>query len=453
MTAMIRAHGVTVDQLADSGIGWKFTDYPQGHHSLAALLMDAVAPVPGTPGQELVLYVHTQAWLLILAGLLVAAGLCTVGWLRTRPMVALPAVTLAVVALVAGPGAHAFVAGFVNFVAAAALAAATVFVARDLGRGLTPLPLLALMSLLVAVAHDWVLLLACALPAAMIGAPQLRHELRHATRRRQATLIAIVVAGVAGALHVVVILHTLSPGATLETPGGFPAIAVGPLVAALLLAIAAALALRGRGARLAVVPFAGLAAAGALGGYQLMSDGTVSYYFWKLFLGAALVAAAVLAAAGSGLVVRLPRPARATGAVVAVIASLAATQALGFAGSGRGAFVVDEGRVADASHILAAAERAAQDPGTDWSLLLDPTATTVDPASAQQWLLALTGRWTVAANEAADTLVNAGSADRSALVRARLVADPAARFLVSPAELAPLRAALGAQFADRVLSW
>ena len=153
---------------------WKFADYPQGHHALVATLMDAVAPAPGTPSQEIVLYVHAQALALILAVTILAAAVCTVGWLRSRPMVALPAVALAVVPLVAGPGG----------VALRRRASSTSsppwrswpcvpLVARELGHGLTPLPLAALTGLLVAVAHDWVLLLAIGLPAALVAVPQL----------------------------------------------------------------------------------------------------------------------------------------------------------------------------------------------------------------------------------------------------------------------------------------
>ncbi len=451
MTAMIRAHHVTTDRLAASGGDWKFADYPQGHHSFSALIMDAVAPVPGSPGQEVLLYVQAQALVLVLSGVLLAAAMVTVGWLRHRPLIALPAVAGAVAALVAGPGGHAFVAGFVNFVPSVALATAVVFVARELGRGLTPLPLLATCALLVAVAHDWVLLLAVALPAAALAVPQLVREWPRATTGRRVTALLIAAGGALGALHVAAVLRTVSAGATLVTPGGFPATDAGALVATCLFAVGAALALGGRGARLAVVPAAGLAAAAALGGYQVLSTGSVSYYFWKLLLGVSLASCAVLAVALAGFVVRLRRPRPAVGMAVAAAVTLAATQAYGVVGT-HALFGVPTAEVADASDLLAAADVARTEPAVHWTVLLDPGTTTVNPANAQQWLLALTGSWTTSANEAAVDLVTI--TDRTALVRERLTSDPAARVLVAPSELGAMRAALGdAALADRVTGW
>lgn len=451
MTAMIRAHRVTTDRLVASGGDWKFADYPQGHHSFSALIMDAVAPVPGSPAQELVLYVQAQALVLVLSGVLLAAAMLTVGWLRHRALIALPAVAGAVAALVAGPGGHAFVAGFVNFVPSVALATAVVFVARELGRGLTPLPLLATCALLVAVAHDWLLLLVVALPAAALGVPQLLREWPRATTGRRVIAVAIAVGGALGALHVAAVLRAVSASSTLVTPGGFPAIDAGALIATCLLAIGATLALGGRGARLAVVPVTGLAAAAVLGGYQVVSAGDVSYYFWKLLLGVSLAACALLAVALARLATRLPRPRPVVGTVVAAAVTLAATQAYGIAGT-HALFEVPTAETRDASNLLAAAEVARTDPAAHWTVLLDPGATTVNPANAQQWLLALTGSWTVRANDAAADLI--AITDRAALVRARLESDPAARVLVDPGELEAIRTAVGdPTLADRVATW
>lgn len=451
MTAMIRAHHVTVDRLAGSGGDWKFADYPQGHHSFSALIMDAVAPVPGSPAQEVLLYVQAQALVLVLSGLLLAAAMLTVGRLRHRPLVALPAVAGAVAALVGGPGGHAFVAGFVNFVPSVALAVVVVFVARELGRGLTPLPLLATCALLVAVAHDWLLLLAVALPAAALALPQLSREWPRATTGRRVAAVLIAVAGAMGAFHVVAVLHTVSAGTTLVTPGGFPATDPGPLVATCLFAVGAALALGGRGTRLAVVPAVALTAAAALGGYQVLSAGAVSYYFWKLLLGVSLASLAVLAVALAWSATRLPRHRPVVGVAVAAVVTLAATQAYGIVGT-HALFGVPTTEVADASHLLAAADVAKAEPDAHWTVLLDPASTVINPANAQQWLLALTGSWTRETNDAAVDLV--AISDRTALVRARLASDPAARILVDPDELGAMRAALAdPALAERVTTW
>lgn len=299
MVQMLLRHGLTIDLLGPGPRGetWQYADYPQGYHAVVATLVEA-AGKPADPGAAALSYLHASAWVVALLGGLLAAAVCSVPALRRRPALALPAAALLVAAFVTGPGATAFTGGFPNFVFAAALTACIPLLVAATPRVPMPLHVAAIGALLVAVANSWILLLAVAVPAAVVLAFPLTKARWRGTRRRWVATSAVLLFVALGSLVPLRTLSSLSAGAVLVTPGGIGAVEPGFILAVALGAVVACLlgpSARPRGrAWHAVTPMAGLVAVGALGAWQLSSAGALSYYFYKLLVGVELVSLAVL---------------------------------------------------------------------------------------------------------------------------------------------------------------
>lgn len=462
MVLMLRRHGAVVAALggAPGGEHWKFAEYPQGYHAVVATTVELLqGPAVGTVGEELLAYAHVQGLVVVGLAVLLASAVCALPVLRRRPARALVLSAFVVAAFVAGPGAVAVRDGFANFAVACALAACAVLLASAMPRPWMPLHLAALCGLLVGVAQTWVLLLCVAVPAAALAFLPLRRTLRRPDVRTVALVALVVLVGVVGLVQTARTLATLDPGAVLVIPGAITTAEPGILVAVVLGALAAALWPRGprpdRAAWSAVVPAVGAAAVAALMLVQLRGDGVLSYYFWKLFTGVALVCTAVVAA-------RLaewptgPRPTTVTARLrlgVAVAAcAVAVTQVFGFTGLGRHVLPVSQAQAPAADALVHAAGTAALLPGRHVSYLADDG---VHPINAQQWLLALTGRWTVEANDAAGALVGADGTPLAVPDAAELLLRlPGAVVVVDPATAPGLQsvpALVGA--ADRVATW
>lgn len=467
MVQMLLRNGVTVDRLAaPAGTVWQFSDYPQGYHAVVATLLQAGGTrATDHPAAVLLAYVHAEAWMLVLLGGLLAAAVCSLPSLRRRPMLALPAATLLVAGFVTGPGGSAFVGGFPNFVYAAALAACIPLLVAGMPRVAMPLQVAALGGLVVGVANAWILLLAVALPAAAVLAlPATRVRWRGSRRRWTATgLVLVVVAlGTLGPLHVI---SGLSAGSVLTIRGGIDAPEPGFIVAVALGAVALCLwtSASGRGRGLAwhgVTPVVGLLAALAVGAWQLHSAGALSYYFYKLLLGVGLVSLAVIAVGLSGLTVRgltVPAgggPERSTRRFVlqglaGVVAAVAAAQLTGLTIDGHRQFAAPTQAPEPMGAILTAAAHPLE--SSQPTVLLPVTA--ASRLNAQQWYLAVTGRWTKQANETASRVLLTPGAD-GAVVGALLDEAPDAVVLVDPAQLSAAQQAAGTTArGQRIVGW
>ncbi len=467
MVAMIRRHGLTIDRLADPGLEhWKFVDYPQGFHAVTATFMEVLGgPVPGTPADEVLLYVRGATGVLVLACVVATAAVAALPWARHHATLGVAAVAAIVATVTVVPGGESFVHGFPNFVFAAVLAACVPLLAVTMPRVAMPLHLAALASLLVAVAQGWILLLVVAGPAAAVIL--FRRGAWRGPLRSWWWVAAIAVAALGGLGWVLRTILALDASEVLVIEGGI--VTHSPrLMALVVLLTPALLIVAGRWVRplgwLAAGPVIGALAAGALGIYQRTAAGGLSYYFWKLLLGLLIIDLIVLAAAAVVALgrVRVPGGRRRTWHVaavsVALVGAAAALTSTGFLPPGERSFAVTDAPPAALSDILAAAEATgphdvadvAPEPRT---LLLAPDAG-IHPLNAQQWFLALTGRWTVEANSRGHDLLPppADLAELTRRAQQALEVSVDTRVIAPPALADELRARLG-ELADRVVTW
>lgn len=461
MVLMLRRHGSTIGAVgaAPAGEHWKFADYPQGYHAVVATAIElADGSRVGSAADEVLAYAHVQGLVLVALAVILAAAVCTLPTVRRSPSRALLLSAFVVGAFVVGPGGTAVREGFVNFTVAGVLTVGAVALASSMparhGRR-SVLPLVALAGLVVGVAQAWALLLVVALPAAVLVVAPLG-RLRWPDRR---TLVALTPAAAllaAGLLQTYRTLSRLEPGQVLAIPGGITTASPGLLGAVVLTAVALALWPRGAQQRrtrwLVIVPLAGGLALAGVAVIELLGGGGLSYYFWKLLTGVALVCTGVIAVA----VARWPaeprpttRPARLRLGASVALAAVASTQLFGFTGFGRSILAAPTVQTAEADELLGAATVLADRPGT--FLAIDG----INPINAQQWVLALAGRWTTEANDAATDLVGPDGQPRPALdSAARALSSPGAVVVATPQEAAALRRnpAL-AGLAERIVTW
>ncbi len=466
IATMLRQGGGTIDTLGapPDGGTWMYVEYPSGLHALVATLTELWTPSSMGTVADLPWLTRSVALVVVAGTLLVSSALCSAAPLRARPWLAPALVAATTGALVLGPGATLPASGFANFWLAVVLVASATMLSLDDPQRHAHRTTWTLAALVVAAAHAWMML------AVLLALPVLLAWWARA--RRPGGLLptaAAVTAAALGAAHAVVpVLGALGVTSTLTTGGGIETPDPGVLAAVLLAAVAAALlALGRRSGRDAVqqaVPLSvlmpGLLAVGALVLLQLMTTGQVTYYAWKLALGAALVA---LPIGGTALVLALPSPpVRPTATTLAASATLtlALTQAFGLAVPGlgahglaatapglraRGALLAHTDTLRSiADDILCGA--TAQVPDGALPVLLPAPGSKAHILNLQQWQLGLRGSWTVQAN-AASTLVAAAVAGQAAgsegQVRAALAADDRVMLVVPTSRFAAVRTAAG----------
>lgn len=494
MVHMIRLLGRTYDGSAPppGAESLKFADYPQGMHAFVATLVELmVGEGPGTTGAEIVAFDQALGIVAVVAVVLSAAAVCSVPRLRRRPGIALVATTVVVTVVALGPGAVLVAGGFFNFSLAVALCSAAVAIATTMPRVVMPLHLGALLSTLVGVTYGWVVLLALALPAALVVLVPLRRSRLRASRLQWAVAVVLAVVALCAAARAASVLSTLDASDVLVIDGGIPPVSLSLVTVATVLAVAGCLlwAWRpGRGrwwarreAWLALVPVSGAAVAIALAVLQLSTADHLSYYFWKFAYGQLLVSVTVAAMAFAHVVASVYSvPAAAASArggsrrrrtVLAVVLAGAVTQSFGL--TPVGTTLGGQVDVASGIQVRADLERRAADdePALDalvaaaeWSrarerrqiAVLPLGSARVHPLSAAQWSFALTGRWTVEANAAATPLMGLDGtpAATAAVISAVLAADPTTEIVTDPGTLAGyLESQPGGDFASRIRTW
>lgn len=490
MVWMIREHGAVlgvIDTVAPAGGTWSYVGYPQSFHALAAGLLELRAPEIGLPSAEIMLYTQVVALVVVACAVLVAAAVCAVPSLRRRPGVALLATTVLVGALLLGPGGQIVSGGFPPyFVAVAALMAAPALV-RTWPRVPSPMPLLALGGLVLAVAHSWALLLVVLAPIALGIAFPLHPARWRAGRWRWAAAIAVVVATGLGTAQAAAMLLRGGEGIgdIVMLNGGIAAPDLGLVVLAPLLAVSASAWAWGRRRRagtavvrregertLAVAggPIVGMVVAALIGGRLLLEVGELRYYFWKFAIGLVAVSIAVAVVALVSAPARLPGPVqrRRSMTVALTAGALALTQLWGAAlppvgvlgplVTAPGVRVVRDQALRSTmtwpgyASALAAADARKGEEGRV-VLLAYPRAIYGDPVQLGQWYNALTGAWTDETNELLKEWFTLDDTDEAA-VRATvdlLREDPAAVVLVAGGQADTIRRGVGEELAARVL--
>lgn len=462
MVAMIRRFGATADALPAPAFGgrWQFDSYPQGFHAVVAALVELRSgPVPGDVAAELLAYSQAGALVVIVATAVVVAGLCAVPALRRRPAVAVPVAAFVMAVFYVGPASTSLQGGIGNFTVACTLVIAVALVALAAPRPLDPGSVVAAGGAIVGVMFSWVLLLAMALPAALIMVLPLRRW------RASSALIAGVVTVAVGCClwRVLVVLGRVRADSPLTiTSGAVSPVDVGLFLVGTLGTIAACATVtrRRRGLALTVVPVAGLLVSAALVAMQFASAGRVSYYGYKFMLGVEIVTLVLLLVP----IVYSLKPAATTvrAGAASVVLAIAVSQVFGFtvtSWESRGLVATAPGAVAHAAQVRALdappaaadiAERVArlQRSGAVPSnaFYVDTRASrSVDPILMCQWYFALTSTWTAEANDVV-SLINGDDyrRDPTTAVRTILAARPDAVVLV------PREALVGMPFDARI---
>lgn len=444
MVNMIRRFGATVDALpAPAGGGrWQFESYPQGFHAVVASLMELQhGPTPGALHAELLAYSQAVALVVALTTVVLVAGLCALPPLRKRPAMAAPMAAFVMAVFYFGPGATAIQGGIGNFTLACALSVAAALVAVAAARALDPWTVAALGGAVVGVAFSWVLLLALAVPAALVVLLPLRR--RWLTSRAAAIVTAI--AGLAVVLclvRVLVVLGRVQAADPLTiTSGGVPPVDLGLFLAGTLGTLAACWMVRQRSGAaglplprsvelrvigLSAVPISGLAVTAALIAAQVQANGRVSYYGYKFMLGVELVTLVLVLVPIAYALARVPtrRPALLTSLRVgaaSLVLSVGLTQVFGFTvlgwgtrglvagASGSGAYAAQMRALVVTPAIADIGGRVEELQATGTvpvpAFYVDARSDrALDPILMTQWYLALSTSWTVESNDVASRI-------------------------------------------------
>lgn len=494
MVHMIRQLGRTYDGATPppGAESLKFTDYPQGMHAFVATLVELMAgEVPGSTGSEIVVFDRALGIVMVVAVVLSAAAVCSLPRLRRSPSVALVTTAVVVTVLALGPGAALVSAGFFNFYLALALCTAAVVVATTMPRIVMPLHLGALLATLVGVTYGWAVLLALALPAALVVLVPLRRSRLRASRQQWVVSAVMVAVALAAAGRAATVLSTLDATDVLVIDGGISPVSLSFVTVATVLAVVGCLLwtwLPGsarwwarREGWLVSVPLSGAAVAVAVALLQLSAADHLSYYFWKFAYGLLLVSVMVASVAFAHVVASTyqvrtdgsgaPAASRRRRTVLGVVLAGAVTQSFGLTpvGTTLGGEIdtapgiqvradLERSAAGDqpALEALVAAAESSQSREGRQIALLPLVAERVHPMSAAQWSLALTGRWTVEANAAVSPLGSLDGTHRSttAVISAVLAADPTTEIVTDPGTLAGyLESQPPGDFASRIRTW
>jgi hypothetical protein len=480
MVSMLRTYGVTVDALTvppPSGGQWQFATYPEGFHALVATVEELmVGPARLDVGTELLLYGRGMAVVVLLAVLVMVAGICALPAARRRPAVALPAAVLLAAAIMLGPGSNAVNGGFANFLLACALTVVVVLVVLPMPRMFAPVPLAAGAGALVGVAAGWVLLLAVAVPAALALLVPMRRARWRSDRFRVIACVTIIVIMLECVARTAAVLLRVTAVDPLLIVGGIVAPNLGLVTATTISALGACLWAGRRGARpvaMALAPVVGGAVAVALAVAQLQASGTVTYYGYKFMTGLLIATLGIALAAALHALPHPPlngRLARVRSGVGGIALAAAATQVFGFTWVlptlpfedpiGAPGVLNQRGQqsMLDYPPQMTELARAAADvqaaAGNRLVFYLDaPADGGIDPLLATQWYFALTDTWTVEGNTLATRYrLGDGSPDDVAFTaRNLLLARPDALVAAPPVTAAQVRFLLEPDLANRVL--
>lgn len=425
MYNMIRTHGSVLAVLpaAPDGGPWSAATYPQGFHSLMALLAEVVAgSKAGDVGQELVLFTRLVGVVSILGTLIVVAALTSLPVLRHNFFVSLPLVTIVATAWIIGPGAIPVFGAFPNFGLGVALCVACVAVVQ-LRRVVPPATGTAVLILaLIGVAHGWILLLVLCLPSVLVYA---WHLLQHRTQLIKPVIsfqVFLALLGVTALLAAIWQLRTMSAGEVLTTNGGIDRADSGVAILCIIMNAFVALAFYSRrkvgsaearhgtltSLHVLATPLFAAVLLIVLAVFQLVQSGVITYYFHKSFLAVEILAiiCTVIGAAELWSPWLVAQSRRKTFMAASLLTALGATQFFGFPftslneqglkPTAHGSIAAHHqsallaGEIPPMVHKMLGAARIQQ----DRTYIHVGFNNYFDPMLFSQWSLSLQGRWT-----------------------------------------------------------
>jgi hypothetical protein len=494
--SMMLRQGAMLDSLSrpPDGSSWSLQYYPQGFHALAATFAQLSDPGVTRGPEALVVYAHSVGLLVVTGTAVVVAALCTLPGLRSRPLVAAPAVVAVCALFVWGPGHGSLVDGFANFWLAGLAGACALVLAVDVRR--TPvLRWLAVASALVVVANAWAPLLVVCGPASLaVLTTGGRRSLPSDARGRVLGAVVVLAACVGGlraawmlarvaqqdAVHAVI---TAAGGITNPSP--LPTLGLVPVSVVVFLGFAAWLrtsapeaacqelgtpvaTARSAVRRLVLVTCAAVGSLAVLVVLQLRTLHAVSYYFFKYFVGCELVLAPVtVAVAAMWVALALPtaRPGR-SWLTASGLLCVVATQCWGSVGwqTLAGATPVWHDRTTEGARLPAASvARGVLDAASVdareaerseyFAIRASAASGSVLPAT---WFHALDGGLTTGQQARFGAFMKpvTGVAQAGEVVERLLSQDPGVRVLVAPEYLDAVRGSLGDRaLARRVTTW
>jgi hypothetical protein len=482
----LRSHGAVLSATSPPADGsWTWTGYPSGFHALLATISELLDPKLETGAASVLSYTHALAAVVVLSMVVFTAAVVSIGGLRRRPLLAFAVLVPGWSAFLWDPGQKALANGFGNFWFAAAAAAVALVLAFHPIRPFDAVHAAAVCSLLVGVAHGWLLLVVPAAPAALsvLTDAVLLFKRGGLSRKRAAGLVLVATAcGTASLQAFLLARGEKTVGQLVSEPGGMNGTSPLPTFALLLVALGVYPILMrrlrnawpgdgiGRTDRPWVIIAAALAGT-TLGATlliaQLESTGTTSYYFLKYFMGLELILAACVPICIAVVVAALVPAHRWLGvnAGVAVAGAFLASQTFGALHHGTALLVDDNdggtanihgpySRESMSEGIL----RASQ--GRHDLLFVDYLAVGKDGAVQafypDGWFHAMDASLTSGVYERLALMRRPVDTEEDAAVVARqlLQQDPRVRVVVAPEHLRAIRTALrDSGLGDRVTTW
>lgn len=492
MFEMIRRYGGAGPTwpISPDGTYPAYSYYPQHFHSLAAFAAEVWHGVDlASVDQETGLFGIGMSLVISAAVVTVVAGILSLRALRRRPGLAVVAGGLAVGFLLLGLGAQAIPFGFPNFLLASIGSLIAIVIAIDARR--STLGLVAVGAMVLLVAHSWSLL--TTMPAMALLFVILRlpwREWRGATIGRA----LVVVLTLAGVIYAAILVRAASQAEgtvveALSIPGAVPQAPITAALATSLIIIAVAFALgwgfkasgsrrrwRNTAGTIGAVALVALLQSLVLFAIQFRTSGMLGYFQYKFVIGVSLILSVVLVVGVALWVSRVRSPDR------SLRGRLSSALAVGLVGAGVFAYAVlpdsPSATLVD-FRPLAYLQRAnlqvqAQKPAEPTIERLIPAAALMatqpcarpiffDPAAldgmseANQWAMALSGKWTVAAspinNYIFDRTTNRSASELSETARTLLTQAPGRCLIMSSSAIDALVPAVRAEVGSSLLAY
>lgn len=272
------------------GTGFAFDDYPSWFHRAMSVAAEAAFGGVGTAPVELVRFAQLE-WVVFVALVVLVIAAVLQALPPHVPSSLLVVTVVALLGLLLGvPGGVNLLQGHLSFLLAACAPAVMLLLASTATR--PGIGLFVVLGALVLVAGSWLFLLPTA--GAALVVPLLQVWRRQNLVTRWASL-----AGAAGAFlvaFVVFVSGRVNRGGfdAVLRDGTIPRLSL-PVIALVLAGCLGGLVLLARRRRdlglsaYVLVTLAALLQTSAVGGYQMVEAGRLTYYFWKLALGSVLV--------------------------------------------------------------------------------------------------------------------------------------------------------------------